>query len=79
MTPDQIASLAQSLKDNEVFQNALDTIRSDALESLVLTNPTDVVEINKHQATVRVVDALRSNFDMVIQSVQGRSKKPGVA
>lgn len=78
MTPEQLASLAQSLKDNEVFRLALNTIRSTALDGLARVDADDKNGIIKLQATVNVVDDLRGNLDQFIRS--GQPKKPaGIA
>lgn len=77
MTPDQLASLAQSLKDNEVFQQALTTIRDDALSALATMPRSDEEGFYSAQARAAVVDALRSNIEQVIRS--GRPKSaPGL-
>jgi hypothetical protein len=73
-----LASLAQSLKDNEAFQEALNLIREDARDKLGTVDPTSADTIREHQATIRVVDELRGNFEQMIRS--GAAKKaPGIA
>jgi uncharacterized protein YeeX (DUF496 family) len=72
-----LASLAQSIKDNEAFQAALDGMRSDALESLARAIATDADKIRDLQARIRVVDELRGNLEDFIR--QGQPKqKPGI-
>lgn len=78
MDAEQIAQLAMSLRDNEAFQLALDGIRSDALDALIRADATDALAINKHQATVRVVDNLRTDLDGFIRQGQAKAK-PGLA
>jgi hypothetical protein len=78
VTPDQLASLAQSLKDNEAFQAALDNMRANALDGLAGVNADDKNAILKFQATVNVVDDLRGNLDQFIRSGK-EPKKPGIA
>lgn len=73
MDKDQLAREAQNLKENEVFQLALDTMRSEALEGLVRTPATDIEAIRDHQARVRVVDDLRGNLEAFIRN--GKPKK----
>lgn len=68
------ATLAQSLEDNEALQLALDTMRADALDGLVVVDADDKNAILKFQATVKVVDDLRGNLDQFIRS--GKPKKP---
>jgi hypothetical protein len=78
MTPDQIASLAASLKDNEAFQLALSNTRSEALEALATIKRDDEEAFYLAQATVKVVDYLRGNLEQFIRS--GAPKKPaGIA
>jgi hypothetical protein len=74
MTPDQIASLAQSLKDNEVFQQALTAIRDDALNALAAMPRSDEQAFYSAQARVAVVDDIRGNLDQFIRP--GAAKKP---
>lgn len=78
MTSDQLASLAQSLKDNEAFQAAMNTIRTDALELLATLPREDEARFYSLQATVKVVDDLRGNLEQFIRS--GKPEKPpGIA
>lgn len=78
MDIDQIAQQAMSLRDNDAFQLALDGIRINALEALIRADANDALAINKHQATVRVVDELRANLEGFIRSGQPKTK-PGLA
>lgn len=72
------ASLAQSLRDNEAFQEALNTIREDARDKLGAVDPNNADAIREHQATIRVVDELRGNLEQMIRG--GAPKKPpGIA
>lgn len=68
------AQLAQSLKDNEAFQRALDNQRNSALEALASVNPASMTDILIHQAVVKVVDAIRADLDQFIRS--GQPPKP---
>ena len=68
MTKEQLASLAHSLKDNEAFQQALNDQRSGALDALATIRADDILGIQEHQATVRVVDGIRANLDQFIRS-----------
>lgn len=78
MDNEQIAQLAMSLRDNEVFQMALDNLRNGAIEALVKVNATDTDAIHSYQATVRVVDELRADLEGFIRSGQPKTK-PGLA
>lgn len=69
-----LGALAQSLKDNEAFQAALDGIREDARDKLGTVLATDADTIREHQATIRVVDQIRGNLGQFVRS--GRPPKP---
>jgi hypothetical protein len=73
-----LASLAQSLKDNEAFQVALNLIREDARDKLGTVDPTSADTIREHQATIRVVDELRERFALMISTAAAK-KPPGLA
>lgn len=72
------AQLAQSLKDNEAFQAALDLTRHAAIDGLCAANPDDKNSIIAMQATVRVVDDIRGNLEQFIRSGKPQ-KRPGIA
>jgi len=72
------ASLAMSLRDNEAFQEVLDIARSDALEALATLKIADADAFYTHQATVRVVDSIRSDLDAFIRAGKP-AKPPGIA
>jgi hypothetical protein len=78
VTPDQLASLAQSLKDNEAFQGALAQIRANALERLATLPHSEAEAFYSAQARVAVVDELRDNLEQFIRS-GAEKKKPGLA
>ena len=52
MTPEQLAQLAQSLKDNEAFQMVLESQRSSALERLATMPRSDEQAFYAAQAVV---------------------------
>lgn len=72
------AALAASLRDNEAFQAALSSIRSEALENLAVLPALETEGIRNNQATVRVVDELRGNIEAFIRSGMPR-KAAGIA
>lgn len=72
------ASLAMSLRDNEVFQEALDNARNSALEALAVLPISEAEAFYSHQATIRVVDAIRSDLTAFISSGKP-AKPPGIA
>jgi hypothetical protein len=78
MDTDQTAQLAMSLRDNEVFQAALDNLRSGALEALAKVATSDQEAIHHQQAIVKVVDEIRSDLDAFIRTGKPRAK-PGLA
>lgn len=78
MTPDQAASLARSLRDNEAFQQALRNIRDEALNALATMPRADEAAFYSAQARVAVVDDIRGNLDQFIRSGQP-TKPPGLA
>lgn len=76
--PERLAHEAMSLRDNEAFQTALDNMRRDAVEALVRVPATDTEAIRDYQATVKVVDDLRSDIEGFIRSGSPR-KAVGIA
>lgn len=78
VTPEQTASLAQSLKDNEAFQLALTNIRDEALNALATMPRADEAAFYSAQARVAVVDDIRGNLDQFIRSGAAKSP-PGLA
>jgi len=77
MTDEQIAIEANTIKTSQVFQMALDAMRSEALEGLARASATDSEAIRDHQAKVRVVDDLRGSLEAFIRKGQP-AKKPGI-
>jgi hypothetical protein len=78
MTPEQLASMAQSVLDNEAYQDALATIRESARDELCQVSPTDTQRITELQAIVKVVDELGANLEQLIRSGKPKSP-PGLA
>ena len=70
----QLAIEAQRVKDNEAFQEAMDYLRSNALEGLVRTPATDTEAIRDHQAVVRVVEDFLARIDATIRNGQPRKQ-----
>lgn len=73
-----LTALAQSLRDNEAFQEALSIARENARDGLCSVNPRNVAAIRHFQVTVEVIDQLRDTFEQFIRSGAAR-KKPGIA
>ncbi len=68
MTPDQLAQLAMSLRDNEAFQATLDNQRSSALEALATMKREDEQGFYEAQAIVRVIDGIKADLDQFIRA-----------
>ncbi len=73
-----LAALAQSLKDNEAFQEALNIIDKNARDVLTTVSLADVETFYRNQAIVKVVDELRANLEQFIRSGKA-PKPPGIA
>lgn len=56
MNKEHLASLAQSILENEAFVNAIQNMRADALEKLVKADPADEKEIMALQSDVAAID-----------------------
>jgi hypothetical protein len=67
-----LAALSRSLKDNEAFQAALDSVRGRAIEALCAVDADDKNSLLKAQATVAVVDDIRADLEAFIR--QGQPK-----
>jgi len=78
VTAEQLAQLAQSLKDNEAFQAALMARRAEALEQLVTVKRDDADRFQAAQAMVRVVDDIRGDLDAFVRAGTP-APKPGIA
>lgn len=78
MTPDQLGSLAQSLRDNEAFQATLDGQRTHALEQLATMDYGNPNAFHAAQAVVTVIDAIRGDIDTFVRSGTKKSP-PGIA
>jgi hypothetical protein len=78
LTKEQLAALAQSLKDNEAFQAVLDGQRSNALENLATMRRDDEQAFYASQAIVAVVDGIRTDLDAFVRAGAAK-KKPGIA
>ena len=78
MTKEQLASLASSLKDNEVFQKVLDNIKADAIEVLCSVDADDKNTLLKAQAMVNVVDAICETLALNIREGEPKAA-PGIA
>jgi len=63
---DHLAKDADRLKHDELFNKALDAIRSEALESLAVADADNYATIVRWQQRVQVVDEIRATLDRYI-------------
>lgn len=75
---DNRAQMAMSLRDNPAFQDALASMRADAVEHLCAADPTNSDAIRTHQATVSVIDEFGQLLERYVRSGQP-PKSPGLA
>jgi hypothetical protein len=78
MSPDQLASLVQSILDNEAYHEVMAGIRADALERLANLKHEDLDGFYTNQAIVKVVDDLQVNLEQMIRSGKPKTA-PGIA
>ena len=65
---DHLAKEADRLKNDEIFQQALDDIRSEALNALAVANADDKTMILRLQQKVAVIDEIRNVLDRYIMA-----------
>ena len=63
---DHLAKEAARLKADDIFNKALDEIRSEALEALAENDADEIVERLRLQQKVKVVDEIRTTLDRYI-------------
>jgi hypothetical protein len=78
MISEQRASLAQSLLDNDAFQEAMTIMRDEALDRLAGIPYEARDEFYTNQAIVKVVDGIHENLEQMIRSGTP-PKPPGIA
>lgn len=66
MKSDHLAKEAQRLKHDEIFNKALDAVRSDALDALAVASADDKTMILRLQQRVSVIDEIRATLDRYI-------------
>ena len=67
---DHLAKEAARLKADELFNQALDAIRSEALDSLATADADSFTDIVRLQQRVLVVDEIRATLDRYIIAVE---------
>lgn len=65
---DHLAKEAGRLKNDEIFNKALDDIRAEALDMLALANPDDKTTIMRHQTMAAVALEIRNVLDRYIMA-----------
>jgi GTPase len=65
---DHLAKEADRLKSDPIFNMALDAIRAEALEGLVLIAADDITAVLRLQAKVFAVDEIRNVLDRYIMA-----------
>ena len=65
---DHLAKEADRLKNDPIFNKALDDIRRDALESLMSANADDKSQIIRLQQVALVIDEIRNVLDRYIMA-----------
>jgi hypothetical protein len=68
MTSEHLAKEADRLKHDEIFNRALDDIRADEIEALVVANVDDKTAILRHQQMVLAIDEIRATLDRYIMA-----------
>lgn len=68
MLKEHLAKEASRLKADEIFNMALDAIRAEALEGLVLIDADDKTAVLKLQSRVFAVDEIRASLDRYIMA-----------
>ena len=65
---DHLAKEAARLKADDIFNKALDDIRSEALEALAVADVDSLTTILRWQSRVMVVDEIRNVLDRYIMA-----------
>jgi hypothetical protein len=71
-----LAKESDRLKNDEIFNKALDTIRSEALDSLATADADSYATIVRWQQRVQVVDEIRATLDRYILAADAQ-EDPG--
>ncbi len=66
MTSDHLAKEADRLKNDPIFNKALDDIRSDALNALIVADADDKTAIIRLQQRAAVIEDIRNVLDRYI-------------
>lgn len=77
MTPEQMAKEADRLRNDPIFNKALDDIRADALNSLVKADADNKSDIIRLQQVAVVTDEIRSVLDRYVMAAADTQETPG--
>jgi hypothetical protein len=72
MDKEFLAREAVRLRDDPVLRQAIEAIRSDAVERLIQTPSYDTAKVSELQALARACDRLPSELEAMIKSAQER-------
>lgn len=74
---DHLAKEADRLKNDTIFNKALDDIRSEALEALAAANADMFTEVVRLQQKVAVIDEIRNVLDRYILAADTGQENAG--
>lgn len=77
MNPEHLAKEADRLKNDPIFNKALDDIRADALNELVHANPDDKSNIIRLQQVAVVTEEIRNVLDRYIMAAERTQETAG--
>lgn len=72
MNSEHLKREADRLKNDEIFNKALDDIRLEALEALAVANVESITTMLRWQSRVAVVDEIRTTLDRYILSAEAQ-------
>lgn len=70
MNLSHLAKEADRLRNDEIFNKALNDIRAEALDALALANADDKTMIVRLQQKVAVIDEIRTTLDRYIMAAE---------
>lgn len=76
MSADHLSKEAERLRNDPIFQKALDDIRADYIEALVVADADDKTAILRHQQMVMAIDEIRNCLDRYIMAADVQ-EEPG--
>lgn len=76
MNKEDLAKEAERVGREPVLNYALDEMRKDSLEELVLAPPGELEEIAKYQAQVRAIDEFRERLESYMRDGEAATARP---